>query len=349
MKTPLLEGEALIRSLLLDNWSLQAIRISFIPVGNSAYSYKIETQQATYYLKLVDRRTAIGCRTAVQMEFSLPLQRLVAQQNLPGVSAPLPQLTAQGTLYTTHGPLSLALYTFIEGETLADAYPMPSSVIRQIGRALAALHTVQLPDPLRLRAPQDSLTAAFDGDLLADLDSLARISHKDAGYLQQLRAIVWPRREQARAFLAHAQAYADQVQRTSAPLVTCHGDPWGGNLIPTPDGRLVLLDWEASVIAPPERDAFGYIGYVGGDFAAFDAGYRAVRGKPMRWNAPLLAYYAYRLQLRNLAHWLHNLLHEDLDEEQRANDLEMLGFHCLDRFESVEQTAAQLPDLLPPL
>ena len=120
--------------------------------------------------------------------------------------------------------------------------------------------------------------------------------------------------------------------------MACHGDVWGGNIIPTSTGQLVLLDWEASVIAPLERDAFLY----GADFAAFDAGYCLIHKEPMHWHANWLAYYGYRRQLRNLAQWLHNLLHENLDEVQRENDLAMLGFHCLDRLKGVERTASEL-------
>ncbi len=62
----------------------------------------------------------------------------------------------------------------------------------------------------------------------------------------------------------------------------------------------------------------------------------------MRWHAGWLAYYAYRLQLRNLTSWLHNLLHESLNDEQRENDVTMIEHHCLDRLASVERTAAEL-------
>ena len=48
------------------------------------------------------------------------------------------------------------------------------------------------------------------------------------------------------------------------------------------------------------------------------------------------------MQLRNLAHWLHNLLHESLDEAQRENDVIMIEYHCLDRLASVERTATEL-------
>ncbi len=113
-------------------------------------------------------------------------------------------------------------------------------------------------------------------------------------------------------------------------------------MILSPSGQLTLLDWESAVIAPPERDAFLYMGFIGPDFTAFDAGYRTIHKEPLSWHADWLAYYTYRLQLRNLAQWLHNLLHEPLDEVQRDNDVTMIEDHCLDRLESVEYAASEL-------
>lgn len=257
------------------------------------------------------------------------------------LTAPRPQQTIQGTLYALHDALFFALYTFISGETLADAYPMSPSLIQCIGQVLATLHTMDIPATLQKRSPQDSLTRPFDADLLADLASLERISSQDVPYLQRLREVVWPQREQIRQFLAHSYDYAKQAQQITTPSVVCHGDAWGGNMILSPTGQLTLFDWEAAVMAPPERDAYIYMGYIGPDFAAFNAGYRMVRGEAVKWHPALMAYYAYRLQLRNLAHWLHNLLHEPLDEVQRQNDITMIEHHCLDRLERVERTAAE--------
>lgn len=343
MKTPLPNGKTIIRALLFEHWQLVVTQVHFIPQGESAYSYRVETQPgSTYYLKVVDQRTAAGQRTADHMDFSLPLQRLVAECCLKEVAAPLPQPTTQVALCVTHGSLLFALYTFVAGDTLADAYPMPPALVQRIGQALAALHTVQIPQRLQQHVSQDSLTAPFDLRLLADLASLSAISTQDAPHLQQLREIVWPRHEQIRAFLAHSHDCARRASQVAVRPVLCHGDAWGGNIILSPTGQLVLLDWESAVLAPPERDAFLYMDNFGSDFAAFDAGYRMVHAEPMRWHAEWLAYYMYRRQLRNLAQWLHSLLHEPLDAEQRAHNLEMLGFHCLDRWEDVEETVIKL-------
>lgn len=311
-------------------------------MGNSAYSYQIKTRPGKkYYLKVVDQQSAVGNRTAKRMLFSLPLQRLIADQDLSQMTAPAPQLTIDNTLYIRQDPLLFALYECIEGETLSEAYPMSTTLVQRIGQALAELHAVQIPETLQSLSSGDMLIAPFDESLLADLASLEYISSQDAPYLQRLREIVWPQREKILAFLSHSNDYAKQAGPITTQVL-CHGDPWGGNMILSSTNKLTLLDWESAVMAPPERDAFMYIGYLGPDFTAFDTGYQMVHKGPMHWNLYRLACYSYRIQLRNLSQWLHSLLHEPLKDIQRENDLNMLGFHCLDRFESVERAASKL-------
>ncbi len=343
MKTPLNIDENLVHTMLLEHWGLNITSIHFIPVGDSAYSYKLSTVAgANYYLKIVDQRTAGGCRTSMHMEFSLPLQRFVSEHTTLQLSAPAPQYTLQKTLSALHGSLLFALYTFINGATLSESYPMSAVLVYRIGQTLAALHMLQVPAALQLRSPEDQLTASFDDKLLTDLVTVANVSVHDALYLWQLKGLMQPWQVYIRAFLARSYEYKEKAQQTTSPVVACHGDPWGGNMIPTSSEQLVLLDWESSVIAPAERDAYSYMGYNHEDFAAFTAGYHSIRKEPANWNVHLLAYYAYRHQLRNLATWLHNLLHEAYNDEQRANDLEMIKNHCLNRLENVERTAAHL-------
>src|SRR5579884_274015 len=140
MKTPLLNGEALIFRLLQQHWHLNVTHIRYIPIGDSAYSYSLETSSGTrYYLKLVDRRSKVGQRIVAHMDFSLPLQQLVAESQLPEVTAPCPISTIEGALCVSHNTFLLALYEFVDGETLAEAYPMSPELVKRIAQPLAAL------------------------------------------------------------------------------------------------------------------------------------------------------------------------------------------------------------------
>ncbi|GAC1634499.1 MAG: hypothetical protein NVS4B11_36480 [Ktedonobacteraceae bacterium] len=281
MKTPLPEDDEIICDMLLEHWNVHVTNIHFIPIGESAYSYKIETENISYYLKIIDRQTASGHRTAAHMEFSLSLQRFIGEHPSSAILVPIPQQTTQGLLYASYASLLFALYTLIGGTTLGDAYPMSAALVRRIGETLAALHRVQIPATLQQKAPLDNLMASFDEGLLADLAAIEGISTQDALHLQRLREIVSPWREYIRAFLMRSREYREKAQQIPNPLVVCHGDAWGGNIIPSPSGKLVLIDWESSVMAPPERDVFIYIGYNNDDFTAFDTGYRTVHKEPM--------------------------------------------------------------------
>jgi spectinomycin phosphotransferase len=346
MKTPLPSDEEMLPALLARGWGVEvAIRPLFIPIGDSAYSYRVEAVTGErYYLKVVDRRTAGARQLAARMrKFSLPLQRHMAELELEEMGAPLPHPTRWGSLAQEYGRLFLALYSYIEGETLSDAYPMSAELVGRIGRALGRLHTAQIPEHVRRNTAVDNHLLAFDERLRADLEAISCISARASAWKQQLRELVVPRLEVIREFLARAEQYAERAQQLPQQMVVCHGDPWGGNMIPAGDGRLIFLDWESAVVAPAERDAFVYlIDPSRPEFCAFVQEYQQTRGKPMQWQSVRLAYHTYRQQLRNLAHWLHKLLHERLDEQQRANDLEMIGFHCLDRWEGIEQATTYL-------
>lgn len=51
VKTPLHGGDAIIRAILQEQWHLAVTQIHFIPMGDSAYSYRVETQPGnSYYL-----------------------------------------------------------------------------------------------------------------------------------------------------------------------------------------------------------------------------------------------------------------------------------------------------------
>jgi spectinomycin phosphotransferase len=192
MKTPLPTHEDRLPALLATGWGVEvAIRPLFIPMGDSAYSYRVEAVTGEqYYLKVVDRRTAVARQLAARMrKFALLLQRHVAELELEEMGAPLPQLTRRGSLAQESGRLLLALYSFIEGETLADAYPMSAALVGRIGRALGRLHAAQVPEHVWRKPAVDTHLIAFDERLRADLEAISRVSARASTHLGSMGLI----------------------------------------------------------------------------------------------------------------------------------------------------------------
>jgi spectinomycin phosphotransferase len=369
MKVPLPHAEVAIQDVFRTEWQLSVAALHFIPIGDSAYCYDLHTAaNERLFLKVVDLRLRKGRETAARMAFSLPVMEVVgrAHAQLQEVGVPCPRRTVQGQLSVTRDALLFALFPFVEGATLADAYPEPAALVERIGRAVAQIHQVVLPpDVARLASPDLLGADTFTEDLLADLESLRTLGRAADPFLRRLRALIWPQHELIRSFVERSEAYAARARDggmrsagqdagANSHLMLCHGDLWGGNLIAGSGPSLTVLDWESACLAPPERDAYKY---VGAPFQAFDVGYRAglqqrgvgtyvgakdgqeeqgARDATFTWNGDLLAVYAYRKQLRNLAQWLHNLLHERLDGEQRENDLNMIDEHCLSHWPGLE-------------
>jgi spectinomycin phosphotransferase len=45
-----------------------------------------------------------------------------------------------------------------------------------------------------------------------------------------------------------------EVSRSSEPWVITHGEPHRANVIRAPDGAMLLVDWDTTLLAPRERD-----------------------------------------------------------------------------------------------
>ncbi|MDF2960356.1 MAG: protein kinaselike protein, partial [Paenibacillus sp.] len=77
-------------------------------------------------------------------------------------------------------------------------------------------------------------------------------------------------------------------------------------------------------------------GYLGNEFEWFYKQYSRQAQRTVTLNSDLLRFYSYRHHLRNLTNWITNILYRNTDEGQNANDLEMIEFHCIERWKSIE-------------
>ncbi|MBI1297242.1 phosphotransferase [bacterium] len=234
---------------LARHYAIQSTAMTFLPIGNdaTAWAFRATAEDGRcYFLKL---------RRGPVYEPALTVPRLLVEQGITAVVAPLPSLT--GLLWIPVSNFVLTLYPFVEGRTGMDAglsepqWTSLGAILRQVhgfGPQSAGLGDVR---------PESFVPAWLD----AVQSIQQRIAREE--YVDPLAA----------AFAASWRARADEIQRICAraaalgrltaarnlPLVLCHTDIHTANVLVDPRGHLHVVDWDQPLFAPKERDLMFFL------------------------------------------------------------------------------------------
>jgi spectinomycin phosphotransferase len=154
-----------------------------------------------------------------------------------------------GQVIQSLGGRPVVITDFIDGTT---HFPegVPPAQLRDLSRAMDELHGA--------RVEADVRSESFDLPFTAELDDgLARASVGErAGPLAgDVAALVRRNEQRIREWRAEIEACQGRARAGSGGMVLTHGEPDPPNVIVTPGGELLLLDWGDLLRAPPERDA----------------------------------------------------------------------------------------------
>ena len=154
---------------------------------------------------------------------ALDLLVALAAAGLP-VAAPIP--TRSGALWASHGDGFIALFPRVRGQTPSDWPNWDRSTLVSLGALIRRFHGVPVDGlPVdSLAVPSSALPygAPYASEFFAQLDRLRR--------------------------------FGSRARATRWEPVLCHTDLGGDNILLTPSGELVLLDWDEAVLGPPEND-----------------------------------------------------------------------------------------------
>jgi spectinomycin phosphotransferase len=271
----------------LGEWyALRARTATFLPVGQDEYAavYRVAAADgAAWFLKL--RRGAFA-------EVSVAVPAWLHAQGIAEVMAALP--TMAGQLWSEADGYTWLLYPYFDGAN-AYATPLTDAQWPIFGRALAAIHGASLPPALAALIPRETYPADLRERVLA-LDAAVAAGAFDApGDPAAELARVWrARRDEIQTIVARHAELGEALARRPEDFVLCHSDLHPANLLVGTDGTLAIVDWDAPILAPRERDL---ICLGGGMSAAWDdpraeerfrAGYGAAGADPAA-----LAYYRY--------------------------------------------------------
>jgi len=205
-----------------------------------------------------------------------------------------------------------------------DAYTAPLTDAQWValGDAVRRIHEASLPVDLLASIPAETCPCHWRerlGAIMAGLVDTVPIDGLAARAVDGLRAY----REEITALLVRTEALAVQAQAAPHLLAVCHTDLHAGNVLVTGEGGLHIVDWDAPLRAPRERDLM-YAG--GGQFgnhrtpaeeeSLFYASYGDVA-----IDLDLVSYYRYARIIEDLAIYAEDLLHGDPDSPDRADAL----------------------------
>jgi spectinomycin phosphotransferase len=290
-------------------WGLAVTRARQLPAGLDAHAraYEVGTRSGERYFVKV-RAVAAGAAAVL-------VPRYLRRHGITAVVAPLD--TTGGQPWRNAGGEQLLVYPFVDGAN-AWGTGFTDEQWLEYGGFLAALHDTALPTDLAAEVYRET----FDPPSIAQLRAL-RIGDGGDSPAQRALRVFW------RAHAAGIDAIAVRVEELRAevvreqPFVLCHADIHTGNVLVGPTGNLSIVDWDAPVLAPRERDLMFVLGgpwgarpVTGREEGLFWRGYGRVDVDRVT-----LAYYLHERVLDDAVQFAIRILADDVSEETRQEDL----------------------------
>lgn len=336
---PSIDRQALAQTIQ-QTYALPVTHLEHLPLGMVGVHYAAVCADGQKYFITLLNQARLAQRSASRLHFTLPLMAELHERGLfPDLVPPL--RAPGGALLAYFQGQPLIVYPFVEGNNLMDALPYTPDVLTQLGALAARLH--QATAHIRQPIPDvENFQFHFEPVLLAGLQELRSIQPADRPGRVGLQRLLLPHRDELLWLLDALKTLAKEVQALEPPLVICHTDINPANLLRTPAGRLLVVDWEGAKLAPAEHDLFIFTG------PGFETCLQSYwkHGGVQKLHGIAFAYYFYRRNLEDLADFMVRILHERQPTEQDLDDLRGIQTDCLDGWPDLVASAARLQAII---
>ncbi|MET8365315.1 aminoglycoside phosphotransferase family protein [Micromonospora sp. NPDC005194] len=299
--------ERLLAAEVAAAWAVDVADLVFMPVGldGQAWAYRVDTSDGErYFLKM---------RRGEFTQAAVLLPRFLRAQGVRQVVAPI-DLPGGGAC-RGFGDYQLLLYPFHDGGSLWGRGLTDGQWV-EYGEFLGRLHAVRPSADLAAVLPVETYRSSA-GERLRILGEQAAASETLGAFWDRYGAAL-------HRLSATVDGLASRV--TQAQHVLCHADIHPGNLLADDDGPLHVVDWDAPILAPRERDLMFVYSQDFGEHPVnahraelFRRGYG-----PLEPDQTMLSYYRAERQLDDVAVFLGSILNPESSPESQANDLHWL-------------------------
>lgn len=336
---PVVDKPALTETIR-QSYGFPVSSLTFFPEGTVGCHYLADCEDGQRYFVTLLTGGALATIQRERLDFILMLRSDLYEHGL-FTAQPAVHRTLDGKLKADFNGQPLTVSEFVAGGNLWSRWPPDPSFGAELGRLTARLHNAT--SGIKIQVPYvEQFAIPFESVLRKSLADLDAGLHGIRPGQRTLRDLVLPRRETILNMLVHLHKLGVTARQLNPPLVLVHTDMHGGNLIRTPSGELVVVDWEGLMLAPAEFDLFMFMN--DGFDAMLEEYFRLARSP--RLFPELFAFKFYHRNLEDIAYFLVSILYENTMDEQDQVDLGYLQHDCLDGWSSIEASIQLVRDRL---
>lgn len=302
-------ADKLIVFRLQDEYDLRVATLTFLPLGadmGTAVYRVVADDQRVYFLKL---RKGFN-----EIIVTVPL--FLKSQGIQEIIAPINTKSKQ--CWADFGEYTMILYPFVEGKNgfeikLSDDHK------REIGGALKSIHGAKIPPELKGLIPRETFSPFYRESMKRFQAQVQNKTFREP-VAAKLSKFMKTKRDEINHLINRAQTLALELEAKPLELVLCHTDIHGGNILISETLELYIVDWDAPLLAPKERDLMFIGGGIDeiwkskGDEILFYEGYGEAQ-----LNLAALAYYRNERIIVDMVEFCNQLLLTDeggADREQ---------------------------------
>jgi spectinomycin phosphotransferase len=285
-----------VLSHVQQGWGLVADRVRYAPVGAGSYHWVAEAGGRPGWFVKCDVVSADGAFERLRATFETAAA--LRADGLEFVVAPVADRS--GALLRPILPgWAMSIFPYLEGDPIGDG-PWPEAPARTAAAGLVGrLHAAPVPAAAPRWTPEEALVSGSVAVLVPDLDRPWR----SGPYGEPARHRLNDALAAVERLLDHYLQLQKQLDADDTPWVVTHGEPHSANVLETPGGQLLLIDWDSLRLAPREREfrRYLYLDEAGLQAYAAASGTHAVRPWACElfraeWDLHEIGWYASRLR-----------------------------------------------------
>src|SRR5688572_1112132 len=254
---PELKDEQIL-NCLRDEYGLDAENISSLSLGADVNSsvYRVVTKDGTNYFVKLRKWDLFHEASVVIPNFLSAL----------GIKQVIPPLTTQtGQLWANLSPFKMILYPFVGGHAGLDV-KMSNQQWFEFGTALKRFHSADIPANITSRIQTDIFSPRWRDTVKMYLERIKEDTF-DEHIKIEAADFLKSKKDETLDIVKRAEQLAQMLREELPKFILCHSDIHGYNLLLDNSGALYIVDWDALMFAPKERDLM----FIGGGHG--DSGY----------------------------------------------------------------------------